>query len=160
MARGTNGVAQTPHAWEPCRPAREPHSTAPVLTASPTTDCEVLGSGGLIAKLRNRSAGGWVPPVDVPHSLSDERAASVTGRPRIVLNSTPATHKVPQLLDAWADWGFRPSRVVFEHAKTASPMQRVRDKVKRHGLGGVRRLCRTSVRVTRSYRDRLLTPYA
>lgn len=103
----------------------------------------LLAKKKLIAKLHNRPGGGWVPPADVPHSLPDERAASVTGRPRIVLYSNPASHKVPQLLDAWADWGFRPSGVVFERAKTASPMRRVRDKVKRHGLGGVvRRLCK------------------
>lgn len=86
----------------------------------------------------------WTPPADVPRSLPV--VATKSRDPlRIVMYTRPGSHKVPQMVDAWASWGFKPTTVVIEEPRAPSIRKRFVAKVREEGVGAlIARLTRLS----------------
>jgi folate-dependent phosphoribosylglycinamide formyltransferase PurN len=95
-----------------------------------------------IAELSRRPREAWTPPADVPQSLPAATFAS--GQPvRTVLYTREGSHKVPQMVTAWASWGFRPAAVVIETARVPTPLHRIEARVRADGFAPlVRKLLR------------------
>jgi len=62
-------------------------------------------------------------------------SAKGTSRIRVVLLTSPMSHKVPQMVTAWRDWGFLPDTVVIEHHNEPSLAERVRARARDDGVG-------------------------
>lgn len=78
---------------------------------------------------------GWSAPVDVSRSLP--AVSSFAASPiRVVMLSSPDSHKVPQMTRAWADWGFRPAAVVIEHRNETPTRERIKARLAQDGFFG------------------------
>jgi folate-dependent phosphoribosylglycinamide formyltransferase PurN len=87
-----------------------------------------------LASLARRTERTWTAPADIPRVLpSTERGADPTVR--VVMLSSPYSHKVAQMSRAWGGWGFRPSAVVIERAAQPGLLARLATRVRAVGLG-------------------------
>lgn len=78
---------------------------------------------------------GWTAPADVARSLP--RMSGAADSPvRVVMLSSPDSHKVPQMMRAWADWGFRPAAVVVEHRHETPARDRIKARLAQDGFFG------------------------
>lgn len=93
----------------------------------------------VLATLAERPRQGWDVPADVPRALPHAPAASGPDRRplRVVLYSSPRSHKVPQMVSRWAAWGFVPAAVVFERPVPPRLRERIVTKVRAAGLRGL-----------------------
>ena len=71
---------------------------------------------------------------DTPTSLPAIRAAAAE-RPRVVLLAGPKSHKVEQMVKAWAGWGFKPDCVLIAEEREPPPSRRLWQLVERDGVG-------------------------
>ena len=78
---------------------------------------------------------GWTAPPEVARSLppASGRAAHPL---RVVMLSSPDSHKVPQMMRVWADWGFRPAAVVIEHRNETPARDRIKARLAQDGFFG------------------------
>jgi folate-dependent phosphoribosylglycinamide formyltransferase PurN len=78
---------------------------------------------------------GWTAPRDIARTVAAP-IRSVNQPARVVMLSSPDSHKVPQMMKAWADWGFRPSAVVIEHRRELAARDRIRKRLLQDGFLG------------------------
>jgi hypothetical protein len=93
----------------------------------------LLAKRRLLADIGQRPRARWSPPADVPRVLPEANGR----RPmplRVVLYSSPRSHKVPQMVSQWAAWGFMPAAVVFEQPPAPGPLARAMALVRAKGL--------------------------
>jgi folate-dependent phosphoribosylglycinamide formyltransferase PurN len=84
----------------------------------------------------DRPAGSWKVPADLAREAPSGSGNSAGTR--IVLYTTPDSHKVDQMLRAWSGWGFKPAGVVFEHGRQDPPFaRRLAAAVGERGWGAV-----------------------
>jgi folate-dependent phosphoribosylglycinamide formyltransferase PurN len=86
-----------------------------------------------LASLNRPRERSWTIPADIARVVqATTRGADPTVR--VVMLSSPASHKVAQMTRAWARWGFRPSAVVIEHTPEPSLITRLGQRVRAVGL--------------------------
>jgi hypothetical protein len=88
----------------------------------------------LVKDLPHRRRGTWEIPEDVPRSLP----LMPTGEPpqplRVVMYTSPMSHKVAQMTTAWAYWGFKPTAVVIEQGIGTPMLDRIVVKIRGEGM--------------------------
>jgi hypothetical protein len=93
----------------------------------------MLAKQDALASLEIHPPGLWVPPDDIPRALPTARRRTAPA-PRVVMLSTPDSHKVPQMMGAWSAWGFRPSAVVLEHREEPGFLTRLARRMRSDGV--------------------------
>lgn len=75
----------------------------------------------------------WTIPDDVPHAIP--RVIRKAKSPvKVVMLSTPESLKVPQMVKAWASWGFRPVAVVLERKNEPRFFTRLTQRIRTEGF--------------------------
>ncbi|MGQ0715398.1 MAG: formyltransferase family protein [Gemmatimonadaceae bacterium] len=94
----------------------------------------LLAKRAALSRVGDRARDRWQLPADVPHTLPP--AAFASGQPlRVVLYTRDGSHKVPQMIERWSAWGFRPAAVVVETVPVASASRRIITRVRDDGVG-------------------------
>jgi hypothetical protein len=93
----------------------------------------MLAKQDALASAETRPLGHWVPPDDIPRALPIA-CRRTTAAPRVVMLSTPHSHKVPQMMEAWSAWGFRPSAVVLEYREEPGFFTRLARRMRSDGI--------------------------
>ena len=88
--------------------------------------------------LAQRKQGCWQLPVDVPlFSASPRSELQLSRPPRVVMLTRDTSIKLPQMLKAWAVWGFKPDLVLVERGHVFSFNERLWAAIEEHGVSHV-----------------------
>jgi folate-dependent phosphoribosylglycinamide formyltransferase PurN len=101
----------------------------------------LLAKPDALGWVARHSAQRWVVPPELPRAVTPV-SRRTTAPVRVVMLSSPDSHKVPQMTKAWASWGFRPVAVVLEPPKELGFFTRL---VLRMRTDGVTATVRTAV---------------
>src|SRR6267378_645768 len=86
-----------------------------------------------LAAAARRSESRWPVPEDVPDAIAPIRQPAQSPL-RVVMLSSPDSHKVPQMTRVWANWGFRPTSVVIEHRNEPGVFTRLARRMRTDGI--------------------------
>src|SRR5437773_8359498 len=95
----------------------------------------LLEKRSVLANIADRPRGRWDVPPNVPRALFGVTHAGIQSV-RVVMYTTRTSQKIPQMLSRWSEWGFRPTAVVFERARAASPVERIMATIREEGGRG------------------------
>lgn len=93
----------------------------------------LLAKKQTLGSMPSRTPERWTLPADVPQRLPAATFASGQSV-RTVLYTREGSHKVPQMLTAWAQWGFRPAAVVVEAMRVPPLLRRIEARVRADGV--------------------------
>jgi folate-dependent phosphoribosylglycinamide formyltransferase PurN len=93
----------------------------------------LLAKRHALACVPSRSREQWTVPHDTPRGVPSV-VRRATAPVRVVMLSTPESLKVPQMVKAWASWGFRPAAVVLEHANEPGFFTRLGRRIRADGF--------------------------
>lgn len=73
-------------------------------------------------------------PINIPTSLPPVAKKLEGGSLNVVMYSSVGSEKVPQMVDGWSTWKFRPSAVVLERRRKVAALTRLKNKIREEGF--------------------------